>query len=138
MRGVAESIGNTVFGALGRVMARTQEKRSLPVDLLESDDAYLAIFDAPGAESTDVTVRFENGEISARIDRYRDPRDEFEMAVPGRGLALSGAASLPAEAVVDPEGASATLRADGTLHVRVPKAESAGEADDVEVSEADE
>jgi len=135
MRGVAESIGDTVFGTLGRVMARTQEKRSLPVDLLESDDAYLAIFDAPGVETNDVTVRFEGSEIHVRIDRYRESHEEFEMTVPGRGLALDGSASLPEEAVVDPEGASATLREDGTLHVRVPKAESAGEAEDVEITD---
>lgn len=137
MRGVAESIGDTVFGTLGRVMARTQEKRSLPVDLLESDDAYLAIFDAPGVERNDVAVRFEDGEIHVRIDRYRGPHEGFEMTVPGRGLALDGSVSLPEEAVVDPEGATATLREDGTLHVRVPKAESAGGAEDVEVSEPD-
>lgn len=138
MRGVAESIGDTVFGTLGRVMARTQEKRSLPVDLLESDDAYLAIFDAPAAESNDITVRFEDDEIHVRIDRYRETHEGFEMTVPGRGLALDGSVSLPEEAIVDPEGASATLREDGTLHIRVPKAESAGEAEDVEVSEEQE
>lgn len=137
MRGVAESIGDTVFGTLGRVMARAQEKSSLPVDLLESDDAYLAIFDAPGAQREDITVRFEDGEIYLRVDRYRKPYDEFEMTVPGRGLALDGSVSLPEEATVDPDVASATLRDDGTLHVRVPKAqiESDRERSDIEPTE---
>lgn len=138
MRGVAESIGDTVFGTLGRVMARTQEKRSLPVDLLESDDAYLAIFDAPGARGSEITVRFENHEVHVRVDRFREPRDGFEMTLPGRGLALDGSVSLPAEAVVDAESASATLRDDGTLHVRLPKSETAEDSDTVSVSEESE
>lgn len=135
MRGVGKSIGDTVFGTLGRVMSRTQEKRSLPVDLLESDDAYLAIFDAPGALSTDIQVRFEDNAIHVRLDRFREPYDDFEMTLPGRGLALDGSVSLPDEAVVDPENATATLKENGTLHVRVPKAETGSDVETVEISE---
>jgi len=45
------------------------------------------------------------------------------MVFPGRGLALDGRAELPDEAVVDVESATATLQDDGTLHVRIPKAD---------------
>ncbi|MXR52581.1 Hsp20 family protein [Halovenus sp. WSH3] len=125
MRGVGESVGSAVFGTLGRVMARTQEKRGLPVDLLESDDAFLAIFDAPGAHSSDIQVRFEDDTIFVRLDRFRSPREEYEMTYPGRGLALDGRTTLPDGAAVDPAGATATLKEDGTLHVRIPKADQA-------------
>jgi len=115
------SVGSAVMGTLGRVMSRTQERRPLPVDLLESDDAYLAIFDAPGVHSSDVQVRFDDNTIFVRLDRFRDFREGFEMVFPGRGLALDGRAELPEDAVVDPDGATATLNEDGTLHVRLPK-----------------
>lgn len=121
MRGVSESIGESVFGTIGRVVSRTQEKRPLPVDLLESDEAYLAIFDAPGALSSDIDVRFEDGTIRVRLDRFRTPRDEFEMRFPGRGVSLHGSVSLPDDAAVDATAANATLKDNGTLHVQVPK-----------------
>lgn len=121
MREVGQSVGNMVFGTLGRVMARTQERRSLPVDLLESDESYLAIFDAPGVLSSDLSVRFEQGTIYVRLDRFRDTYDGFEMMFPGRGLSLDGQVDLPDEARVDPDGATATLKEDGTLQVEVPK-----------------
>lgn len=124
MRDVGESVGSAVFGTLGRVMARTQEKRGLPVDLLESDDAFLAIFDAPGAHESDVQVRFEDDAIVVRLDRLRPTHDEYEMTYPGRGLALGGEARLPEDAIVDPSGATATLKDDGTLQVRLPKADT--------------
>jgi HSP20 family molecular chaperone IbpA len=46
------------------------------------------------------------------------------MRFPGRGLALDGRVELPADTDLDPEGATATLRENGTLYVRVPKAET--------------
>lgn len=123
MRGVGESVGSAVLGTLGRVMARTQETRGLPVDVLESDDAFLAIFDAPGAHSSDVRVRFEHNTIFVELDRFRTETEGYEMTYPGRGLALDGQATLPEDASVDPSGASATLKTDGTLQVRLQKAD---------------
>jgi HSP20 family molecular chaperone IbpA len=58
------------------------------------------------------------------------------MRYPGRGLALDGRVALPHEADVDPDAATATLRENGTLEVRVPKAEHDGDDDgeDIEVT----
>lgn len=137
MRDVGESVGSAVFGTLGRVMARTQEKRDLPVDLLESDDAFLAIFDAPGADSDDLRVRFEEKTVFVRLDRFRSSYDEYEMTYPGRGLALTGEVTLPAEAIVDPAGATALLKDDGTLHVRIPKAETETDHDETAIDAED-
>lgn len=123
MRGVGESVGSAVFRTLGQVMARTQEKRGLPVDLLESDDAFLVIFDAPGAHSSDVQVRFEDETVFVQLDRFRSAHEGYEMTYPGRGLALDGEATLPEDATVDPTAGTAVLKDDGTLHVRLPKVE---------------
>jgi HSP20 family molecular chaperone IbpA len=133
MRNVGESVGLAVFGTLGKVMARTQEKRGLPVDVLESDDAFLAIFDAPGAHTSDIRVRFEDNAILVELDRFRTEHDDYEMTYPGRGLALDGRAELPDDAMVDPSGATATLKADGTLHVEVPKAAVDGDHGETDI-----
>ncbi|MFW5939979.1 MAG: Hsp20/alpha crystallin family protein, partial [Halolamina sp.] len=64
--------------------------------------------------------------------RFRAFHEGFETRFPGRGLALSGRARLPPDAVVDAEGADATLTENGTLEVRIPKAT---ESTDVPLSE---
>jgi HSP20 family molecular chaperone IbpA len=116
---------------VGRGVSRVQERKPLACDLLESDDAYLVVFDAPGADHSDVQVRFVEGEVQVRVDRFRSFHEGFEMRFPGRGLALSGRAQLPDDAV-DPSDATATLTESGTLQVRLPKS---GESTAVPVSE---
>jgi len=72
IRDVGEAIGDTVVESVGRAVGRTQERRPLPADLLESDDAYLVVFDAPGVEAADVAVRFEGNAVEVRLDRHSD------------------------------------------------------------------
>lgn len=124
IRELGRTLTDTVMETVGRAASRVQERRPLPVDLLESEDAYLAVFDAPGATSSDVQVRFDENRIEVRLDRFRDFHDGFEMRLPGRGLSLDGHVALPPDAKVDAREASATLKRNGTLHVRVPKTES--------------
>ena len=128
MRELGETIGNTVVESVGRAVGRTQEQRPLPADILESEDAYLVVFDAPGVEGPDVQVRFEDG-VVVRLDRFREFREGYEMRFPGRGLSLEGSVRLPDGAAVDPSGASATLTQNGALQVCLPKAGPAGNAD---------
>jgi HSP20 family molecular chaperone IbpA len=127
IRKLGRSLGNAVLETVGRASSRIQSGRPLPVDLLESEDAYLAVFDAPGATSSDIQVRFENNTVEVRIDRFRDFHEGFEMRLPGRGLSLDGSITLHSDAGVDPNEASATLRRNGTLEVRVPKDDSTHE-----------
>ncbi|PSQ45068.1 molecular chaperone Hsp20 [Halobacteriales archaeon SW_7_68_16] len=130
IRNIGESLGNAVLENVGRVMGRAQERTPLAVDLLESDEAYLAVFDAPGATSDAVQVQYNQGAVEVRIDRFRGFHEGFEMRYPGRGLALDGRVALPADADVDADAATATLRDNGTLEVRVPTVED----EDVEVT----
>jgi HSP20 family protein len=129
IREVGETIQSAVLESLGRTVGRAQERRPLPVDLLESDDAYLAVFDAPGAMQSDVQVRYEDGAVLVRVDRFRRQYSGFEMQFPGRGLSLDGRAELPEDAHVDPSGSAATLKDDGTLQVTIPKREVESEDD---------
>ena len=135
IRGLGESIGNAIFENLGRAAGRVQENKPLPADLLESEDAYLVVFDAPGATASDLQVRYVEDRVEVRLDRFREFYDDYEMRYPGRGLALDGSVTLPEDAVVDPDAASATLKHDGTLQVSMPKAEH---EDDHEVEVTDE
>jgi len=132
VRDLAEGVGEAVFKRVGRAAARAQEDTPLPVDVLESDDEYLAVFDAPGANASDVQVNYADGAVEVRVDRFRAFREDFDMRFPGRGLQLDGRAELPNDALVEPEDARAELR-DGALYVYLPK--TAGTQ--VEVTEPD-
>jgi HSP20 family molecular chaperone IbpA len=133
LREFGESAATAVLERVGRGVGRVQERTPLPYDLLESDDAYLVVFDVPGATRSDVQVRFVDGRVQVQVDRFREFHEGFEMRFPGRGLSLDGAADLPDDAAVDAEAAGATLTDEGTLEVRVPKAP--GGARDVAVAD---
>ena len=137
LREVGRSLGGAVLERVGRTASRVQEARPLRPDLLEDDDAYLAVFDAPGATVSDVQVRYKDGKLLVRIDRFREHREGYEMRFPGRGLSLDGRVRLPGDAEVEPEAATATLRANGTLEVRVPKRESPDEDEEIAVEVED-
>ena len=139
LRELGEEFGNVVLEGIGQTTSRVQEQKPLTVDLLESDDAFLAVFDAPGVTSTDIDVRFDDHVIHVRIDRFREIYDEFEMRLPGRGMSLSGSVSLPENVSVDDGAASAAVTTAGTLQVTVPKTEpdSTDEPIRIETSESD-
>lgn len=118
---IGRSMGSAVLQRVGRLAGRMQESKPLAADVLEGGDAYLVVFDAPGATGSDVQVRYVDGTIHVRIDRFREFYEGFEMVFPGRGLALDGEATLPDDALVDVEHADATLTREGTLEIRVPK-----------------
>ena len=121
------SVGREVADAVGRTTGRFQEKSPLPVDVLESDSEYLVVFDAPGANPSDIQVRYESGTVEVRIDRFRPFREDFEMRFPGRGLELDGKAKLPQGARVDGDAAKAVLEDNGTLSVYLPKSVHEGD-----------
>ena len=121
LKELGESIAESTLERIGRGISRIQEQRPLSYDVLESDDAYLVVFDAPGVERRDVQVRFLDSEVRVRIDRFRDFHEGFEMRFPGRGLSLDGSAPIPQETAVDPDNATATVTDAGTLQVRLPK-----------------
>ncbi len=120
IRRVGESLGRIVLDGIGRAASRVQERRSLPVDLLESDDAYLAVFDAPGARAGDVDVRFDEDTLTVRIDRIAGEHPDYEMRFPGRGRTLKGSVTLP-DPDVTADTAEATLTGTGALEVLIPK-----------------
>jgi HSP20 family molecular chaperone IbpA len=119
---LGRELGKTVVQRVGQAAGRVQESSPVPADVLERENSYLVVFDAPGATASDIQVRAVDGRVEVRIERFRDHHEGFEMLYPGRGLSLEGRASLPDGARISPDGAEATLRDDGTLAVTVPKA----------------
>jgi len=132
------SAARRVLERVGRGWSKMQERRSLSHDLLESDDAYLVVFDAPGVRGEDLNVTFLDHTVEVELDRFRDFYDGYEMVFPGRGVSLSGSADLPSDASVTPEGANATLTRNGTLQVEIPKNDDARDVAVVEEDDADE
>ncbi|MFC4987955.1 MULTISPECIES: Hsp20/alpha crystallin family protein [Saliphagus] len=118
---VGRSARERIYRRIGAAKSYVQENRPLPVDVLEGSHSYLVVFDSPGVGLEDVQVRYVDGGVRIRIDRFREFHDGFEMRFPGRGMALSGEATLPEDAVVDPDGATARLTDVGTLNVEIPK-----------------
>ncbi|MFP8889267.1 Hsp20/alpha crystallin family protein [Natrialbaceae archaeon A-CW2] len=116
-----ETVGGALYRQVGRASSHVQEHRSLPVDILENESSYLVVFDAPGTEPEDLQVRYLDGDVKIRIDRFRSYHDGFEMRFPGRGMALDGDAALPDDAVVDPDAGTAKLTDSGTLQISIPK-----------------
>lgn len=132
VRRLGESAANAVLERVGRGMSKVQERKPLEYDFLESEDAYLIVFDAPGATSSDIDVRLLDGEIKVQVDRFREYYEGFEMRFPGRGLALDGRAQLPADAAIEPDDVTARLRENGSLHVHIPKS---GEIRTIDIEE---
>jgi HSP20 family molecular chaperone IbpA len=132
------SVVRRALERVGRGWSKMQERRPLSYDLLESDDAYLVVFDAPGVRGEDLNVTFLDHTVEVELDRFRDFYDGYEMVFPGRGVSLSGSADLPADAKVTPEGANATLTRNGTLQVEIPKNDDARDVSVVEEDDPDE
>ena len=121
IREVGESLGRAVLDGIGRASSRVQERKPLAADVLESDDTFLVVFDAPSATAGDVDVSFEDNTVEVRLDRFREFHDGYEMRFPGRGLGLSGSVELPEDASVEADDAEATVTQNGTLEIRIPK-----------------
>lgn len=137
LREIGRSIGNTVLEGIGRAVSRVQETRPLDADLLESDDAYLVLLDAPGATASDIQVRYRKGNVLVRIDRFREYHEGFEMRFPGRGLSLDARVPLPQDAIVDADHATASLQNDGTLSIELPKRQTESDGETVPIDAGD-
>ena len=96
---------------------------TVDVDVLDEPEAFVIHADAPGVEEEDVQVRYVDGDVYLRIERFRPPYEGFDLVVDGRVMSFDGRITLPEGVSVDPEYAEATLNGDGTLHVTIPKAE---------------
>ena len=95
------------------------------VDLSETPDRYILAVELPGLTRDQIKIDLENGTLTVRGERPKDPccPDRYHQLERGHG-AFSRAFRFTAP--VDPDGVSAEL-ADGILTVVVPKLVQAGQ-----------
>jgi HSP20 family protein len=91
---------------------------SPPVNVEESDDAFLVEADVPGVSPDDVHIDLERNELRITGEYGTEQRDE-EQQQPRRSGRFDYRVSLPGE--VDAESCGANLE-NGVLHLRLPKA----------------
>lgn len=132
-----ELIRSIVKSGVRRLRADRAVTSRLSADVIDDDDEVTIRVDAPGVEEEDIQVRYLAEEVLVRMDRFRGPRDGFDLVVAGRAVGFDGRVPLPDDVSVEPESGRATLRADGTLEVRLPK-ESADAGTEVVAAVEDE
>lgn len=132
---VGRSVPQAVLQRVGRAASRFHEETPLPADVLESDEEYRVVLDAPGASASDVRLQITDGVLEVRIDRFRPFNEGFEMVFPGRGLELDGSVPLP-DSAIRPDDASGTVTDHGTLVVTIPKASQEDHSDETDSAAA--
>ena len=125
------ALGNRASHVAGRVQSKLHESTELSVDVLDGEDTYRVVFDAPGASLDDVQVAYLDGAVRIEIERTRPTHDEFQLRFPGRPMTLVGESPLPDDASVDPEAATAILSDAGTITVEVPKVDASTDVEPI-------
>ncbi len=103
-----------------------------PVDLLESENAYLLQADLPGVSAGSIEVRIELGLLKiegVRENQHTQGAGEFLRVERPQGR-FTLELSLPPS--VEPQGIKASCR-NGVLEVRLPKKESGRDAAPIQV-----
>jgi HSP20 family protein len=93
-----------------------------PVDIVETDDAWVVEAELPGVDPDDVSVEVRDSELSISGEIKERERAGILRRRTRRVGAFDFQVTLPGQA--DTEHVEATLR-DGVLTVRVPKPEQA-------------
>jgi len=114
-----------IFQPLGPTASRNGvEYRTLPVDIRQSDAAYIVEASVPGFNPGEVEVTFEDGvlTIAGRRDTSETTKDANYLRRERRSTAVFRQVGLPAE--VRAEDITASFE-NGVLRVTVPRAQKA-------------
>ena len=111
------------FGSFGWASPMTERAGwSPPVDLEETDDAYVVEAELPGVKRDDVSVELIGNELTITGEVREQERSGTLRRKTRRTGRFDYRLSLPSH--VDPENVDAKL-SDGVLQVKVPKSERA-------------
>lgn len=110
-----------IFERITETTSRLRESTPIANDIIEKPEKYVVVFDAPGAKREDIQVTYKGGRVLLRITRDQEEYPDHYHRYSGRRAVLEGEASLPADANVDPDVATATLQENGSLTVSLPK-----------------
>ncbi|WP_136687529.1 Hsp20/alpha crystallin family protein [Halorhabdus amylolytica] len=110
--------------------ALTDLPEAVFADLLESEDAYLLVFDLPGTAAETVDIRVDSGRLVVEARREKEVPANFEYVAEERSMFLDLELPLPPD--VTTEEAEATVER-GILEIRLPKSSvTSGESIPVE------
>lgn len=111
--------------ALSRASATPQRSAfQLPVDVYETDDAFLLTAFVPGVNAEDVNVEFDDGVLTLSVERkLTAPEDARPLLREVRSGQAQRRFTLRVR--VDVDAAEARL-SEGVLFLRLPKVEASG------------
>lgn len=127
-RALPSTIGSQLYRGTGRIARTVQHVRPLPTDILENRSKYLVLVDTPGVEAAGLDIRYLDGRVQIAVDRTRHRDGGESLQVLGRAMELTTEVTLPEDAVIDPESATARLSPVGTVKIELPK-EAPSDAD---------
>jgi HSP20 family molecular chaperone IbpA len=99
------------------VLRRIGKRLPTSADMLESDDEFLVLINAPGCDEEDIDLRFVRGSLKVNAERT-ETHEGFVPVREERPDRIAETVPVPAE--VDVDGAEATYE-NGVLHIRLPK-----------------
>ncbi|MFD1647806.1 Hsp20/alpha crystallin family protein [Haloarchaeobius litoreus] len=108
---------------------------SLPVDIAETDDAFVVTADVPGCERDDLEVRLldpQTLQITMDHSEHVDERDDRYIRQERRHRTASRTLELPG--MIDEDEVTAEFR-HGVLTVRLPRSAAHETGTDIEISE---
>jgi HSP20 family molecular chaperone IbpA len=115
-----EEYSQLKIGVFGRISETTRwflDSTPQAREITEEPDKFVVVFDVPDVSKEDIHVSYRGGEISLWLARDSGSR----KAKISRGEPLEGKASLPANANVDPDAATAIVQGNGSVVVELPK-----------------
>ncbi len=115
------------------LLRRIGKRLPMSADMLESDEEFLVLINAPGCDEDSIDLRFVGGNIKVRAERDEE-YEGYTLVSEGRPRRIAETVPVPAD--VDVDGASATYE-NGVLRVRLPKTEEATETEEAVEDETD-
>jgi HSP20 family protein len=108
-----------LFDDSWRTMWPTAAGNALPVDLYETDSAYLAVFAIPGVSQDQINIRFENGVLTVSAEIPQQQVENARVLIQERGYGrYSRSITLPEFVEVDKADAHYE---NGMLTLNLPK-----------------
>jgi HSP20 family protein len=104
---------------------------TVPVDVVEEEDAFLVLADLPGYDSDDLELRLSGRHLEIDAERTDETESEDETYVRRERTRRSVERSVRIPGDVEEDGVTATLE-EGVLTVRLPKTD-AGDGKRIEI-----
>lgn len=106
-----------VIGRISRTTNRFLQSTPQAREITEKPEKFVVVFDVPEVSKDEINVSYRGGRVSLWLSRDSTALQHRVSQTD----ALEGEASLPADANVDPDAATAILQENGSVIVELPK-----------------